>query len=506
MKKAYEVIGNYNKYQIKISILISIAFPFLTMYSLLYPFFTKVPEFDCISKEKSNFTKEDYFPCPYNSSLCSQTDYIFIKNKEKSIDNWAYKFDLFCEREYLSPLVSTSFFLGSMISSVTIGHLPDIYGRCKIYKILIYLSIFCFLNLLFPLGPFNISFIYFVGGILSFGSTIPPLLVVEFLPRERIGVVQGMINASYPVMGILVSLFYFFINSYKILCSFFVFGLVIIAFYCQKYLYESPKWLYSKKKIDELLLVYKNISIFNGTQKKWENYYNQNKDSIFIEEGVENQNNYNKDNKSNNDDKKTYTFFEVLKYKSQRKKTFMIIYLYFASSFCYYGVLLNLAILKGNFYANSIMIFLAISIASFFSASLIDIYGRLNVLKYSILFGAIFLLIFPYIKSNLILCFILFLSMIGYNAHYSIIPCFISESFPTCIRSLMVNYTKFFSRFGPLLVPLISQKFRGNENNLFIIIGFISFVFCFFLEETKGKELEDRIPEEVNKDTFLSSY
>jgi len=97
----------------------------------------------------------------------------------------------------------------------------------------------------------------------------------------------------------------------------------------------------------------------------------------------------------------------------------------------------------------------------------------------------------------------LFLSMIGYTSHYSMIGVFISETFPTCIRSMMHSYLKFFSRFGPLIVPYLSQILGDNINYSFIISGFIGYFFCFFLEETKGKELQDCIPEEINKNNFL---
>jgi hypothetical protein len=95
--------------------------------------------------------------------------------------------------------------------------------------------------------------------------------------------------------------------------------------------------------------------------------------------------------------------------------------------------------------------------------------------------------------------------MIGYSSHYSIIGIFISETFPTCIRSMMYSNLKFFSLFGPLFVPYISHKIGNDINYIFIIFGFIGYIMCYYLEETKGKELQDIIPEEVNKKKFLNN-
>jgi len=73
--RIFEVIGEYDKYQINISILMSITEPFFTIYSLICTFFTKVPDFKCISKN--------------NKDLCLQSNYTFIKNQQGSLDNWA---------------------------------------------------------------------------------------------------------------------------------------------------------------------------------------------------------------------------------------------------------------------------------------------------------------------------------------------------------------------------------------------------------------------------------
>jgi len=139
------------------------------------------------------------------------------------------------------------------------------------------------------------------------------------------------------------------------------------------------------------------------------------------------------------------------------------------------------------------MIFLGETISAFYSGKLIDIYGRLNILKYSLFTGSLFLFLFNCTSSNLLRCIFIFLSMMGYTSHYSMIGVFINETFPTCIRSLMYSYLKLFSRFGPLIAPFLSEIFEDNINYCFIISGFIGFFVCFHLEETKGKELQDNM-------------
>ena len=109
----------------------SITEPFFTIYSLICPFFTKVPDFKCISK--SNIPNNEYFDCEYSKDLCLQSNYTFIKNQQTSLDNWANTFDLYCDKEKYSPMISTSYFLGALIGFLILGYLPDKYGRKIIF-------------------------------------------------------------------------------------------------------------------------------------------------------------------------------------------------------------------------------------------------------------------------------------------------------------------------------------------------------------------------------------
>ena len=495
MDKVYEIIGEYKKYQKIISIRMPITQPFYMIYSLIYPFFTKAPNFKCISK--INNQDIQYFNCEYSHDLCLQNNYTFIKDKNTSLNNWAYAFDLYCDKEYYSPMISTSYFLGTLLGFLFLGKLPDKYGRKKIYMYLLYITSFCYLNILFPISPIHIIIIFFIGGIINFGGNINTLIILELIPREKSGIILGIANAMYPLLGLIISLYFMFINNYKIICSFFFVTISLSTFLCYQYLLETPKWLFSKNRIDELIRVFEAISRINERQIDFDIFMNKNKDIFKKKEEIS--------EKNSNIYKKIYTIFEVLSFKSQRKNSVLLLFIYFSISFIFYGIILNLANLKGKFHANSFMIFLGETISCYYSGKLIDIFGRLIIMKYSLFIGSIFLLAYDLASSDLFRSIFLFLSMMGYSSNYSIIGIFISETFPTCIRSMMYSYLKFFSFLGPLFVPFISQKLGNKINYCFIIFGFIGYIMCFFLEETKGKELQDIIPEEVNKDNFLKN-
>ena len=257
MENLLEVVGQYGKYQVLISILMSITEPFYTIYSLIYPFFTKIPNFKCIYKD--NNLNDEYFQCEYNAELCSQNTYNFIKDEKTSLDNWAYRFELYCDKEKYSPLISTSYFLGALLGFLFLGHLPDKYGRQKIFLYLLYITCFCYLCILFPIGPIHMIIIFFIAGIISFGGNINSLIIIELLPREKSGKILGILNAMYPLFGLIVSIYYILINNYKIICSLFLIIIGLSTYFCYKYLLESPRWLFTKKKYDELIQVFEKI-------------------------------------------------------------------------------------------------------------------------------------------------------------------------------------------------------------------------------------------------------
>ena len=84
------------------------------------------------------------------------------------MNNWSYDYDLYCSKDYYNDLVSTIFFTGGIIGSITLASIPDKYGRKKIFQILIVASLILHLNLLFAIGPIHVIITFFLGGLCSF--------------------------------------------------------------------------------------------------------------------------------------------------------------------------------------------------------------------------------------------------------------------------------------------------------------------------------------------------
>ena len=192
--------------------------------------------------------------------------------------------------------------------------------------------------------------------------------------------------------------------------------------------------------------------------------------------------------------KKTYNIIQILQFKSQRNIFIKLVLMDICVLYNYYGIILNLGKMQGNFYLNSIFAFLGELISELFSGKLADKFGRIVI--FDICCGVGVLGFICYLISPSFKFFFIFIAMIGFGGIYNVIAIYMPEIYPTKIRNITYSYTFFIARIGPICVPIISQNFPNFINYSFIISAFIACLISLTLEETKGKQLLDIIPEE----------
>ena len=491
MDQAFQAVGEHGPFQKMTIIIVSISSLLVTIYTLSFSYLTKLPEFLC---KDTSFPNAQFHECKYSKELCN-SNIEMIKNPETSVKNWAYDFDLYCSREYYNDLISTSFFTGGIIGTITFSSLPDKYGRKKLFQILLCVSCFLHLNLFLIISPIHMMFVYFLGGFFSFAYGMCFYIVSEYLPSSITGTVMGILNALYPLGGIFIGLFFIYVNSWRMLYFIFFIFHVLITYLTLKYFTESPRWLNAMGKKEECLLAMENIAKINGNLAAWEQFKKNN--TNFIE--GDKTNHHGNNNKSND-----YSLIQIIGFKSQRKNFLLMAYIWMASSFCFFGIILNLGRMEGNFFTNSIFAFTGEMISESSTGYLSGVYGRLNVMKYSAYLGSTCFLLYMFVPHSIGFIMI-FASMMGYAGIFNVIAVYSPEIFPTPIRGITCSFLLLICRFSPLSVPPLSQFFQDNVNYVFIIAGYCSAIFCYFLEESLGKPLPDVIPEEVGKESFLMS-
>jgi MFS family permease len=431
----------------------------------------------------------------YNIELCDSTLYQITKNPKKSINNWSYTFDLYCERELYTTIITSIIFVGGMIGTLFVLPLPDKYGRAKILKITTIISLVLHLNLLFSIGPMHLIFINCIGGTFSMIFAVGYSIFTELFPKNKNGFLIGIYNAIYPFFGIFLSIYFMLINNWRLL---FLMTFLIHCYYTYitfKYFKESPRWLHSVGNKEECIGALTEIAYYNGRIEQWNNFQKNNTDLInkIGTSQLEKEGHGGNDNNSEKI-KKIYNIFEILSFKSQRRVFISLTIISVGCSYNYYGIILNLGKMKGNFYLNSIFAFLGEFVSEIFSGQLADKFGRITVFMWCCgigTLGYISYLIMPAFKFIFV-----FIAMVGYSGIFNILSIYAPEIYPTKIRNTAYSYSSFISRLSPICVPILTQALPNLIDYSFILSGIFSGLICMTLEETLGKKRKDIIPEE----------
>ena len=476
----------------KLFIFSLISCSFLTcIISLSFSYLTKQPQFLC-----RNNSSQDYTKCDFQEEIfCSKeknNTFEYIKDKSNSLDNWSYNFDLYCSNKNYIVLIGSGFFVGAILGCVFITPLPDKYGRKIVLKI--FLTISCALHflILVSFNPFLLSILCIISGFVSAIYGNFSLYVAEYIPKENSAMTMSFIDAVYPFMGFIEALYFLTINNWRILFTFTTILHAFATFFVLKYLPESPKWLYSKGKINESLESIKYIADVNGKSKEVETFLNLNKDKGF--DNDEEENNENKENENNNSN--SYNIISILiKYPSQRFIIFILSLTFFCASFCFYGIILSLENMKGNFFENSILSFFGEMTSELLSGYLSGKVGRTLILKIGGIIGALGFLgnqLCPYsIKPVLLL-----IAMMGFSSTFNVLYIYSPEIIPSSIRSTVCGALYFCGMVAPTFVPIFKTYIPGIFEYFFIVFGFLYSIMCMNLPETLGKEIKDEIPEE----------
>ena len=151
MDKIFESVGLEGSYQNTLFIINLLTAVLPSIYEFQIPFLTKHPSF-FVQKLKSDDPNKVY-ELEFSQELCDSSIYNITKNPSKSVINWSYTYDLYCDKENYVTIITSIIFVGMMIGTLTITPYIDKYGRSIILKICVSVSLLLYFNLLFCIGP-----------------------------------------------------------------------------------------------------------------------------------------------------------------------------------------------------------------------------------------------------------------------------------------------------------------------------------------------------------------
>ncbi len=383
-------------------------------------------------------------------------------------------------------LIGSAGFVGMFIGALFSGPLADRFGRKKVFLItILWVVLFTFLNGL-AWNLESLLFFRILTGI-GLGAEVPLMVSYfsEMVPAQSRGKLITVFEGFFPI-GLLAAsiLGFILIPHFGWSSMFFVAAaLGVFIFLARLKLFESPRWLLSKNRIQEADQITIAIeTLVTQEQKSISDVETEQK----LTEQV-----------------KKAPLMEIWT-KQFRGKTVMFSVAWFSCFYGTYGFLLWLPtfwIEQGSSLSQSLflsMLLTAAQIPGYYCVvPLIDRIGRKKLLITSYLIGIIGILGFG-LLSNFISLIIFglifnFAMAISMACLYAYTP----ELFPTRMRATAVSFASSAGRVGGIVAPIISGLFMasvGNSAAIFLIMAGLFFtsviILSLFAQETMGTNLE----------------
>ena len=502
-EKIDKIFQKSRKYISKLGIIIILVSGTSNFLSCSMSLLNKTPEFICENKTNISYKIEKCEP-KYFCNLTKEIKYTI--NKKDSLDNFALKFDLYCEREKYIRQFQSSYYFGAMVGSFIFAPIADSIGREKTFKFLVLLNLFSMINLMITFHPFHLLIIFFISGSLNYTKYLCNVIVSEFSGGKNVGLSISLANSMFPILGMLSGVYFIFINKLFFIFLFITILVILIFLLSMIYMVESPKWLITQKKYKEVQEALSFIAKINDAEYELESLIsNENEDEIerktenlvineVKDSNLEIEKNENEKEKAKN---AFYKYIEVLLMKSQQKKLLIMCFLAFTFSISYYGVLLGInKITEQTFYYGFFMNFIGEVISLLSSGIISDCLGRKIVMIISsFLAGTLFILYYILriiFKDKIINYSGIFVGIISFciSAGYNIQGILSNEIFPTAIKSTCNGFINIIGKLASVVVPAII--YFAEDYILIIFGGFLIFGgFCSFYVNDKDNSDEE---------------
>ncbi|KAM3722576.1 Uncharacterized protein ACO02O_05890 [Dirofilaria immitis] len=440
---------------------------------MIYPIFSNyIPQWRCTTNQSFSNNCTIFLSCKDS-----------IEFDQIAFSSAALEYDWICGASvYWASLYSQIQFFGVLLGTVITGTLSDIFGR----RPLALISLACGITVSFcsglaPSWKILLASRFFVG--LSIGGTIVVVCtyVMEMLLPEQRMALRAFFN--WGVARLMMTIICYLLPEWR-LASFgnalaALPALLIVIFIFP----ESPTWLHSKNRIDEMRESEKKIARIAGVAY------------VEIEHKMI---------------EKNKRLIDVIRHSNYAKRLFILWLIWFTASLCGYAIDLNSSRISGNLFINQALFSILIA-ASKIALVIYDTvnknFNRRKLHQYAqlavcICFLTLTLLVYFQYQGIAILV----INLIGtVFIEYTWDACYLCavESMPTSMRASSLGSCSFIARIGALLSPMIfflSTIWPPSAYLIVVIVGLISLTSsCLFLVETKNVHL-DRVDDESISD------
>ncbi|XP_053134014.1 solute carrier family 22 member 6-B-like [Hemicordylus capensis] len=418
-----------------------------------------------------------------------------IVETEPCADGWIYdrtvftstivsEWDLVCEARALKQMAQSIYMAGVLIGSVLFGGLSDRFGR----KALI---VWCYLQMAvagactaFVPNFTGYCVLRFLCGMAMSGISINSVsLCMEWIPtkfRAIVGTFNGYCYTSgqFILAGVAYAIPDWRWLQLTVSLPFFVF------FLYSWLLVESARWLAISGKPEQAVKGLKKAARINGRKKEG--------DKLSLEVLKSSM------QKELSTTKSSHSMVDLVRTPAVRKISCGVSFVWFATSFAYYGLAMDLQNFGFNIYLTQ-LVFGAVDIpAKFISVMTITFVGRRFSQAASLILAGLCILANIFVPQDLSNLRLLF-AVVGKGSLAASFNCayiFSGELFPTVIRQSGMGLGGTMARVGSMIAPLVKMTGEVFPPLPLIIYGvapIISGLAACFLPETRNIPLPETI-------------
>ncbi|CAF1071595.1 unnamed protein product [Didymodactylos carnosus] len=397
-----------------------------------------------------------------------------------------------CLNSVKRSFLSSALQMGAMFVLFT-GQLGDKIGRRKSIQIIsiILLTTCVVTQILLQFVPMTINTKFgllllnqFVSGIDSY--MIVFVLLMELTNSTHTSFAGNLALVTFTLGEIIVTLFAYLCKSWLLLKWAVTFFILLIVPYLY-FIPESPYWLYSKQKYDQLEIQLRQIAEENRQQESnWFPYYQK-----LLKNPADN---------LQSEMSRGHKIKRLMTHSPIMSKLLISGAIGFTAMLLYIKISYGLAAMENvNPYLNIIIGAIVESIGYLSAWVLMTKIGRKRSLLFYILLTTVCVLMIPStIKYNpVITVSIAQLGKLAISGAVCVSYIYVPELFPTTIRSGASGFFACIGRIGAIIAPLIDTSLKEKDLHItfyiYALLAIIILGLTFVLPETKNQPFQDKI-------------